>query len=123
MLAAATQQASTWLRTLQQQPQGAILLIQHTFCFSLFPFLWVLVLLSLPRLGAQVLIPQAVPSRWMRGLQAVVQWGAPHILTAPFWAGCTGGHNTFEVTGEKTGCAETQPGNSTPHAAESALDS
>ena len=103
MLAAATQQALNYLQdTTSNNPKEQCCLFSHShfllFCFSLFvgPGL-----LSCPRLGG--------PWCWFLKLSLADGWedckllpsGAPHILTAPFWAGCTGGHNTSEVTGRK----------------------
>lgn len=85
----------------QQQPPGAILLSQQqslsAFLFFLFCGSWFA--FSPQTGGPPVLIPQAVPGRWRRGLQAVAVGSSPHSHS-PILS-CTGGHSIFEVTGRK----------------------
>ena len=74
------------------QPQALPAFLFFLFCGSWFAF-------SPQTGGPPVLIPQAVPGRWKRELQAVAVGSSPHSHS-PILS-CTGGHSTFEVTGRK----------------------
>ena len=109
----------------QQQPQGAMLLIQpqslsaflfFPFCGSWFAFL--------PQTGGPlVLISQAVPGRWMRGLQAAAVGSSPHshspILSRLYW---WSQHIWSDREKRQAALRHSPVGSSTPPAAESAMD-